>query len=194
MPRSSPKNAAAPLYKPFYEGHVNSELGGFGYSETESGSHWLKLSDSMFPQHGAAFKKWQSETCRCCDQPWRPRTGSTTCCQPEGPLSTGVGDEPVPPGQGSELQPDRQARRRSLQRPLLRRNDSELGRFQCKPFDQRRGATDMARLVGCSTAHAGECGSVVPADVELDVDSGRLAERLPSRDRLVASYGWRGSA
>ena len=49
-------------YKSFYEGHVNSELGGFGYSETESGSHWLKLSDSMFPQHGAAFKKWQSET------------------------------------------------------------------------------------------------------------------------------------
>ena len=49
-------------YKSFYEGHVNSELAGFGYSETESGSHWLKLSDSMFPQHGAAFKKWQSET------------------------------------------------------------------------------------------------------------------------------------
>ena len=49
-------------YKSFYEGHLNSDLAGFGYSETESGSHWLKLSDSMFAGHGAAFKKWQSET------------------------------------------------------------------------------------------------------------------------------------
>ena len=28
----------------------------------QQGYHWLKLSSSMFPEHGAAFKRWQSET------------------------------------------------------------------------------------------------------------------------------------
>ena len=49
-------------YKSFYAPHINVDLGGFGYSEDQQGYHWLKLPDAMFPQHGAAFKRWQSET------------------------------------------------------------------------------------------------------------------------------------
>ena len=45
-------------YKPFYEGHVNSELVGFGYCETEPGSHWLKLSDAMFLSTDTGTSTW----------------------------------------------------------------------------------------------------------------------------------------
>jgi hypothetical protein len=49
-------------YKSFYQPHINIDLHGFGYSDVQQGYHWLKLSSSMFPEHGAAFKRWQSET------------------------------------------------------------------------------------------------------------------------------------
>ena len=45
-------------YKSFYQLHINIDLHGFGYSDVQLGYHWLELSDGMFSEHGAAFKRW----------------------------------------------------------------------------------------------------------------------------------------
>jgi len=49
-------------YKSFYAPHIDSKLGGYGYSSDEVGYHWLQFDDSK--QHsdtGVAFKKYQSD-------------------------------------------------------------------------------------------------------------------------------------